>query len=123
MKFKKATVIIQARMSSTRLPKKVLKKIGRVTVIESILNRLKYTKRVDKIIIAIPNSKKDNFLYNFLLNRGFNVFRGSEKNVLDRYLKASKKYNCKNIVRITGDCPFIDPKLIDYGIFLFFKKS
>jgi len=119
----KASVIIQARVDSIRFPNKILKKIGNTSAIEFLLKRVKRSKYVDKVIVAIPKNNKNNFLFEFLKKKGEIVFQGSSKNVLNRYYSACKKYNCKNIVRITGDCPFVDPKLVDKCIQLFFKNK
>ena len=116
-------VIIQARQTSSRLPNKVLKKIGKITVIELIIKRLLKSKLFDKIIIAIPQNKKNDLLYKFLFTRKIKVFRGSEKNVLDRYYKAAKFYKINTIIRVTADCPLIDTKLIEKGLNVFKKNK
>lgn len=105
-------LIVQARLNSNRLPSKVLLKIGNKTIIEIIDLRLKKIKLIDKIIYAIPKSKNNLKLYNFLKKKKLNVFLGPEKNVLRRFLNVSKKYKAQNIVRITADCPFVDKNLI-----------
>ena len=120
---KRASIIIQARISSLRFPNKILKKIGNLSVIEILLERVKKSKYVDKIIFAIPKNRKNNFLFNLLKKKGCNIFRGDENNVLDRYCKAAKKFNCKHIVRITADCPFSDPKIIDECVKKYFKSK
>ena len=119
----RASVIIQARVDSMRFPNKILKKIGNISAIEFLLKRVKKSQYVDKVIIAIPKNNKNNFLFKFLKKKGEIVFQGSAKNVLKRYYGACEKYNCKNIVRITGDCPFIDPKLVDKCIQSYFKNK
>ena len=120
---KKIVAIVQARVTSVRFPSKVLKKINKFTIIELLLNRLKRSKRIHKIIVAIPNSKENRKFSNFLSSLGYTIFRGSEKNVLDRYYKAAKKYNVKTVVRITGDCPLVDPTLVDELILKFLKNN
>ncbi len=105
-------IIIQARLNSKRLPFKVLLKIGNKRIIDLIYDRIKSVKTINDIIFAIPNNDLNKNLFKYLKNKGFKVFLGSHKNVLDRYFKAAKKYNADTIIRITADCPFADPKLI-----------
>ena len=105
--------IIQARTGSSRFPSKVLQKISGKTIVSLIYERLSKSKIIDKTIIATSNDKKDNFLYSHLIKKDIRVFRGSEKNVLDRFYNASLKYKPKWIVRITADCPLIDPVIVD----------
>jgi len=105
--------IIQARTGSSRFPSKVLQKISGKTIVSLIYERLSKSKIIDKTIIATSNDKKDNFLYSHLIKKDIRVFRGSEKNVLDRFYNASLKYKPKWIVRITADCPLIDIDVVD----------
>jgi len=115
-------IIIQARLTSRRFPNKMLRKIKNKTIIEIMLLRLKKFKYYKNIIIAIPNTKKNNILNNFLKKKGFNVERGSESNVLTRFYNIAKKYKMKNIMRLTGDCPLIDFKICNNLIKIFFKE-
>jgi len=117
----KTVLIVQARLTSVRFPNKILKKIGKQTLIEILLKRLKQSKSVDQIILAIPSNKKNKIITK-ILKLDVPVYYGSENDVLDRYFKAAKKFNAKNIVRITGDCPFIDVEVIDKAV-NFFKKN
>ncbi len=118
-----ATIILQARITSNRLRNKVLKKIKGKTLIEIMIERLKFSKFYKGLIIAIPNNKKNKKLYNFLKNKGFNVQTGDENNVLKRYYMIAKKNKIKNIIRLTSDCPLIDYKIIDKVADRFFKKK
>jgi spore coat polysaccharide biosynthesis protein SpsF (cytidylyltransferase family) len=119
---KKITAIVQARIGSNRLRGKVIKKIiGKETIL-LLLKRLSLAKEIDDIIVAIPNKSQDDVLYNILKKNNFKVFRGSEKNVLNRYYECAKKFSSKNILRITGDCPLVDPKLVD-KLANIFKKN
>ncbi len=120
MKF---TAIIQARVGSRRLNKKILRKIGKKTVIEILLERLKYAKKINKIIIAIPSTKENDYLFKKLRKLNYEVFRGDENNVLKRYYECAKKFKVENIIRITSDCPLIDANLVDTGIQLFKKHK
>jgi len=111
--------IVQARMGSTRLPGKVLKKVCGKPLIEILLHRLSRAKKIDKIILATSVSKENDSLTETVEKLGFEVFRGSEDDVLDRYYEAAKPYSLEAVVRITGDCPIIDPQLVDEVIGLY----
>lgn len=119
----KITAIIQARMSSTRLPGKVLQQINNKPMLEHVINQTKHSKFINEIIIATTNSNEDDKIVDFCKNKNIKYFRGLKNDVLDRYYKCSKKFNCSIIVRITSDCPLIDPDIIDKGINIFLKKS
>ena len=121
--IKKVTAVVQARIGSQRLRGKVLKKINNKETILLLLNRLSQAKEIDRIIVAIPNRKKDDPLHDILNKNNYEVFRGSEKNVLKRYYDCAKKFNLNNILRITGDCPLVDPKLVDKIIKIFKKNN
>ena len=105
--------IVQARLGSTRFPNKVLEKIQGRAIIEILLERLSRSKKVDKIIVATTNLDQDDLLCEKILDFGYSIFRGSEKNVLSRYYQAAKKNKASHIIRITGDCPLVDPELVD----------
>ena len=107
------TAIIQARVGSTRLHGKVLKKINGKETILHLLDRLSLSKKISKIVVAIPNTKENNRLYLLLKKHNFLVFKGSENNVLNRYYECAKKFKSSHILRITGDCPLVDSILID----------
>lgn len=104
----KIGIIIQARMGSSRLPAKVLKKIGDKNLLEHILYRLSFLKHDGEIIIATSSLKKDNDIKEFCDKNNIKCFRGSEQNVLERYYFCAKENNFKHIVRLTGDNPFTD---------------
>ena len=105
--------IIQARLTSTRLPRKVLKEFKGLSVIEIIVARLKKSKKLDEIIVAIPNNKENDELKDLLRAKDIKFFVGSENDVLERLHNCAIQYNLTTIVRITGDCPFVDPMLVD----------
>ena len=105
--------IVQARVGSTRLPNKVIKKLGNKTILEILLNRLTKSKTINRIVIATTTKKEDDIIEKIALNSGFEVFKGSEKDVLDRYYNAAIEYNAGIIVRITADNPLTDVDLID----------
>jgi len=116
--------IIQARMGSTRLPNKVLKKVAGVTLLEHEIKRVKQAKKIDKIVVATSIKKEDRQMENLCKKIKIDCFRGSEDDVLDRYYQCAQKYpEYNNIIRITGDCPLIDPKVIDQVINFFEKNN
>tara|TARA_Y100000590_G_scaffold419436_1_gene521176 strand:+ start:1799 stop:3763 length:1965 start_codon:yes stop_codon:yes gene_type:complete len=116
-------LIIQARINSKRFPMKVMKKINGKTLIEIMLNRLKRSKYINKIVFAIPNNKENQNLYNFLKKLSCNIHLGNEKNVLKRFFYTAKKFNADNIVRITSDCPLVDYQLVDKMLKFFLKSD
>ena len=120
---KKITAIVQARVGSSRLKGKVLKKIKGKEIIIKLLERLSRSKKIDNIVVAIPKKKEDDTLFKTLKKYRYKVFRGEELNVLKRFYDCAKKNNIDNILRITGDCPLIDPKLIDKIINVYQKKK
>ena len=121
---KKIHIIVQARLESTRLPNKVLKIINKKSIIKTLLDRLKRSNLVEKIIIAIPKNNINKKLKEHIIKSKFtNIYEGSSKNVLSRYYYAAKKFSSKIIVRITSDCPLIDPKLLDQMISKFLKNK
>ena len=106
--------IVEARMGSTRLPGKVLMKIeNEKTVLEFVLNQCKESKLLDRIIVATTNNIDDLKIVKLVKKLGFNYFCGNEFDVLDRYYKCAKKFMSNDIMRITADCPLIDPTIMD----------
>ena len=119
---KKVLIIIQARLNSSRLPNKVLKKIGNDSVIELLVKRLLKSKLIDQVILATTKEKEDDKLIDVFKKLKLSYFRGSTNNVLSRFLKAAKKFKGETIVRITGDCPLIDIRILD-KVLLQFKNN
>tara|TARA_B100000579_G_C22816274_1_gene848019 strand:+ start:488 stop:1171 length:684 start_codon:yes stop_codon:yes gene_type:complete len=119
----KIVTIVQARQTSKRFPNKVLKTINGHTVIEIILKRLMKSKFLKSIVVAIPKNKKNLKLFNYLKKKNYKVFRGSEKNVLDRYYNAAKANKADIIIRVTGDCPLVDTNIVEKGLKIFLKKN
>lgn len=111
--------IVQARTGSTRLTNKVFKDLCGKPLIWHIINRLKYSKKIDKIILATTQNENDNVLEEWAIENNIPCFRGSENDVLDRYYHSAQKFNVDTIVRITADDPFKDPQIIDDVISLF----
>lgn len=121
--MKKYSVIIQARMGSSRLPEKILKKVKSKMILEYVINQIKSSEKINEIIIATTKKTEDDIIENFCKERKIKYFRGSENDLLDRYYQCAKKYNCDPIIRITSDCPLIDPNVIDKIIFIFEKNN
>jgi len=109
----RVATIIQARTTSTRLLGKALMKIEGKPMVWHVVNRLKFSKILNDIILAIPDTKKNDILERFAKDNKVKYFRGSEEDVLSRYYEAAKKFNVDVIVRITSDCPLIDPQIVD----------
>ena len=105
--------VIQARMSSTRLPGKVLKDILGQPMVVRQLERISRSKLIDKIVVATSVEASDDSLANAVENAGFEVFRGSLDDVLSRFQKLRTDLNPAHIVRLTADCPLTDPQVID----------
>ena len=116
--------IIQARMGSSRLPGKVLMKSGNgMPLLYHVINQLRHCSKVKNLVIATTTNQEDDEIEKFADNNSVNVFRGSEKDVLDRYFQCAKKYSFSTIVRITSDCPLIDPQIVDKVIERFFSGN
>ena len=109
----KVLAIIQARMGSTRLPGKVLRDLGGETVLSRVLSRVQRMRRIHEIIVATTEKSEDDAIAEAARRNGAAVFRGSEEDVLDRYYRATCSCQAEVVVRITADCPLIDPELSD----------
>lgn len=109
----KTVLISQARVGSTRLPGKVLKEIGNQSLLQIHLNRLQKCAKVSKIIVATTVMAIDTVISDKVIEWGYEVFRGSEADVLDRFYQSVKDEKADWIVRVTSDCPLIDPNLVD----------
>ncbi|HNB52654.1 MAG TPA: glycosyltransferase family protein [Anaerolineales bacterium] len=105
--------LIQARMGSKRLPNKVLADLNGRPMLQWVLERTKRAKSVDKVAVVTSTNPGDDVIEQFCNDHGYACFRGDEQDVLDRYYQAAKAFNAFIIVRVTGDCPFIDPGLIN----------
>ena len=114
---------IQARYSSKRLRGKVLKKFGKLTLLEILVKRLSQSNQLKKIVILTSKSKDDKKIINFCKKKNINYFAGPLKNVFFRFKLAIKKYKPNRIIRISGDSPLIDWLLIDEMIALSKKHT
>lgn len=115
----KIVAIVQARMGSTRLSGKVMKPIVGLPMIELLLKRLSKSKEIDQIVLATSVDKRNLPLVEYVKKLGYTCMQGSENDVLERYLQAAEASNADVIVRITGDCPLVDAKLVDKVITAF----
>jgi len=114
--------IIQARMGSTRLPRKSLKEILGKPLLLHIIERLRFSKSIDKIAIATSDGSADDEIADFADKNGIAVYRGSETDLLDRFNQAAKKFGAEHIVRVWGDSVLIDPKVVDAVIDHYLKE-
>ncbi|HQL92156.1 MAG TPA: glycosyltransferase family protein [Anaerolineaceae bacterium] len=115
--------IIQARMSSSRLPGKALLPIAGVPMLKRVFDRVQRASLVDKVVVATTSDPSDDAIEKACAEWRVACFRGSLYDVLDRYYQAAKFYNAKTIVRITADCPMIDPLEIDKVLTRFFETD
>lgn len=119
----KTIVIIQARMNSERLPGKVLLPLAGKPMLGRIVERIRTCKRIDDLIIATTKNPIDDIVVTVAKTSGCAVFRGDEYDVLSRYYYAATTMNANVVIRITADCPFIDPFIIDEMVKRFKKRN
>ena len=112
----KILAIVQARMGSTRFPNKVMKPIGGIPMIEILLARLSQSKEINKIVVATSIDVRNQPLVDHVKGLGYACEQGSENDVLDRFVQVAQKHLADVVVRITGDCPLVDPSLVDEAI-------
>ncbi len=112
----KYLVIIQARCGSSRLPNKILKELGGKPDLQRVIERVRRSKYVDEVIVATTLNKEDVPVVKFVSDLGYRVFAGSSDDVLDRYYQVAKLIKPEYVVRITADCPVIDPEILDDAI-------
>jgi len=119
----RVVAIIQARMGSTRLPGKVLLDLAGEPVLARVVNRTQRATTLDEIVIATTTESRDEAIVELCSSRGWAHFRGSEDDVLDRYYQAAKKHHADIVVRITSDCPLIEPEIIDKVVQEFLERQ
>lgn len=112
----KIAAIIQARVGSSRLPNKVLKDLCGARVLDRVLHRLGRSQRIQDLLVATTTATQDEAIVEHCQRAGVEVFRGSELDVLDRYYRAAERLRADVLVRITSDCPLIDPEVTDATI-------
>ncbi len=108
--------IIQAHMGSTRLPGKVLKGLAGKPVLTRVVNRVRRANLLDEVVVATTTKPGDDVLVDLCKSEGWSWFRGSEEDVLDRYYRAAKQFSADVVVRITSDCPLIEPEVTNLVI-------
>ena len=121
--IKKIGCVIIARLGSSRLPGKVLKIVKNETLLIWLLKRIKKIKYFKDIVVATTTNEEDDKIEKIVLKNKFKIFRGSEKNVVQRLYKASKKFKFDHVVEITADCPLIDPNIIVQCIKIYQNNS
>ena len=116
-------IVVSARMGSRRLPGKSLKDLMGLPSILLLLKRLEGTNEDSRIILATTTKPEDDILANKVSEKGYNVYRGSENDLIDRYINACIAYNVKNVVRVTGDCPFVNSYIVNYCMNRYCEKD
>jgi len=119
----RVVAIIQARMGSTRLPGKVLRDIRGASMLARVVGRARQSKFLDEILVATTTEPLDDPIVSACRMLETTVFRGSQEDVLDRYYRAALAYKAEAVVRITSDCPLIDPEIVDRVVRSFLEKK
>jgi spore coat polysaccharide biosynthesis protein SpsF len=120
---RKITATIEARLTSERLPGKVMLPVCGKPLLAHLIDRLKRVRNLDSIVVATTTNAADDPIVHLAQNVGVDYFRGSEEDVLTRVLGAAQKYGVDIIVEITGDCPVIDPHIVEIGIDEFLSSN
>ena len=108
--------VVMARMGSSRLPGKVLKPVGGQPLLDLLVSRLRRVARLDHVILATSTDDRDTVIADRGLHLGIPVFRGSEDDTMDRFLGAVRAFKLDHVVRVTGDCPLIDPATVSHVV-------
>ena len=119
----KVVAIVQARMGSTRLPGKVLKDLEDESVLARVVNRLRRARLLDDVLIATTDRPADDFIVQECRRYSVAVSRGDQEDVLDRYYRAAQLAKADAVVRVTSDCPLIDPEITDKTIAAFLEAK
>ncbi len=115
--------IIQARSNSHRFPKKVFKKIGNTSILQRIITSMKKVKQIKSFVIATTKNRSDLKIIQISKKNKINFYKGDEKNVASRYYEILKKTKCKYFLRVNGDSPFLDYKIVNKLISIKKKNS
>jgi spore coat polysaccharide biosynthesis protein SpsF len=115
--------VIQARMGSTRLPGKIMMDVENRPMLWHVVDRLGRCNMLNKVVVATSDRRSDDAVEKFCEKHSFNIFRGDENNVLARYYSAAEKYAADVVVRITGDCPLIDPEVVDKAVGAYLERQ
>ncbi|RLC82174.1 MAG: acylneuraminate cytidylyltransferase [Chloroflexi bacterium] len=119
----KTVAIIQAHMGSTRLPGKVLKDLAGEPMLARVVDRTRRTQTLDEVVVATTVQPADEAIVRLCAERGWPCFRGSEEDVLDRYYQAAVAHQADVVVRITSDCPLIEPEVVDLVVGEFLARQ
>ncbi len=119
----KTLAVIQARMSSSRLPGKVLLDIAGQPMLVRVIERTRQARTLDGIVVATTVDPTDDPVERMCAEQGYPCYRGSQQDVLDRYYQAARAFGAEVIVRITGDCPIMDPAIIDATVQVFYQEA
>ncbi|MFA7227450.1 MAG: glycosyltransferase family protein [Melioribacteraceae bacterium] len=119
----KTVAIIQARFGSTRLPGKILKELSGKPILWHMVDRLSRCKMIDRIVIATTTLSEDDRVEEFCKKNNFSFYRGSSEDVLSRYYESAKLFEAGTVIRITSDCPVIDPDIIDSMMNKYFSEN
>src|SRR5262245_45866726 len=117
------TVIIQARISSTRLPGKTLAPINGEPILSHLVRRAKLIPHVAEVIVATTTNPADERILRFADENGLRSYRGSENDVLDRFYQTARKYQVSAVVRVTPDCPLMDPSVAGLVVDEFVRRE
>ncbi len=123
MSSARIVAIIQARMASSRLPGKVLKEIAGEAMLGHVVERTRQSKTIEEVVVATTTEPEDAEIEKYCSERGIPVYRGSLNDVLDRFYQAAKIYHADVIVRLTADCPLLDPGVVDHTIDVFLQNG
>ncbi len=115
--------IVQGRMASSRLPGKILKKIGGEPMLAQVVERARQAKLIDEVGVATTTDPSDDAVEAFCRKRGYTIYRGSLLDVLDRFYQAAKLMQADVVVRFTADCPLLDPGLVDQTVRAFLDSG
>jgi spore coat polysaccharide biosynthesis protein SpsF len=115
--------IIQARMTSSRLPGKVLRDLGGEPMLARVVERVRQAKTIQRLVVATTRDVSDDAVVDLCASRGYEWYRGSQQDVLDRFYQAASRAKAEVVVRITADCPVVDPRLIDETVQVFLRKD
>lgn len=123
MSAPRVVAIIQARMAASRLPGKVLADLGGQPVLAWVVRRAQRAKGIDQVVVATSVAAEDDVVAAFCKEQGYACTRGSLHDVLDRYVEAARQFDAQIIVRLTGDCPLIDPEMLADNLKTFLQEE
>ena len=119
----KVIAVIQARMGSTRLPGKVLLDLAGEPMLARVVNRTRRAQTLDEVVVATTVQPDDKAIVRLCIEHAWLCFRGSEDDLLDRYYQAATAHQADVVVRITSDCPLIEPEIVDWVVREFLENS